>query len=193
MKKSIKKWFQIKNIENGIIELRNGKFCKVLEVYPINFSLKSESEQEAILYQYKNFLNICDFGVQILVESKKGNLDNHISIIEENIKKEESLETRKLMEEYIKMIREESLKNAISKKFFIVFFSKLEKGKIKEHILLELNEKTLKIKEALGKCGNDVKDFNENNRELINIIYTYLNPMTSKVQTIKEVDYEYKK
>ena len=193
MKKSIKKWIQIKNIENGIIELKNGKFCKVLEVYPINFSLKSEGEQEAILYQYKNFLNICDFDVQILVESKKGNLDNHISIIEENIKKEESLETKKLMEEYINMIREESLKNAISKKFFIVFFSKLEKGKLREHILLELNEKTLKIKESLGKCGNDVKEFNKNNRELINLIYTYLNPSISKIQLIKEVDYEYKK
>ncbi len=193
MQKAIKSWFLIKKIENGIIELKNGKLCKVLEVYPVNFSLKSKSEQESILYQYKNFLSVCDFDIQILVQSKKGNLDNHISVIEENIKKEKSLETKKLMQEYINMIKKESLKNAISKKFFIIFFVVQDKKGYKEHCILELNEKALKIKETLDKCGNYVKDFDENNKELINMIYTYLNPITSDIQRLKEVDYEYKK
>ena len=193
MQKAIKSWFLIKKFENGIIELKNGKLCKVLEVYPVNFSLKSKSEQESILYQYKNFLSVCDFDIQILVQSKKGNLDNHISVIEENIKKEKSLETKKLMQEYINMIKKESLKNAISKKFFIIFFVTQDKKGYKEHCILELNEKALKIKETLGKCGNYVKDFYEDNKELINMIYTYLNPITSDIQRLKEVDYEYKK
>lgn len=193
MQKAIKSWFLIKKIENGIIELKNGKLCKVLEVYPVNFSLKSKSEQESILYQYKNFLSVCDFDIQILVQSKKGNLDNHISVIEENIKKEKSLETKKLMQEYINMIKKESLKNAISKKFFIIFFVTQDKKGYKEHCILELNEKALKIKETLDKCGNYVKDFDEDNKELINMIYTYLNPITSDIQRLKEVDYEYKK
>ncbi len=193
MQKAIKSWFLIKKIENGIIELKNGKLCKVLEVYPVNFSLKSKSEQESILYQYKNFLSVCDFNIQILVQSKKGNLDNHISVIEENIKKEKSLETKKLMQEYINMIKKESLKNAISKKFFIIFFVVQDKKGYKEHCILELNEKALKIKETLDKCGNYVKDFDEDNKELINMIYTYLNPITSDIQRLKEVDYEYKK
>lgn len=193
MQKAIKSWFLIKKIENGVIELKNGKLCKVLEVYPVNFSLKSKSEQESILYQYKNFLSVCDFDIQILVQSKKGNLDNHISVIEENIKKEKSLETKKLMQEYINMIKKESLKNAISKKFFVIFFVAQDKKGYKEHSILELNEKALKIKEALDKCGNYVKDFDEDNKELINMIYTYLNPITSDIQRLKEVDYEYKK
>jgi hypothetical protein len=193
MQKAIKSWFLIKKIENGIIELKNGKLCKVLEVYPVNFSLKSKSEQESILYQYKNFLSVCDFDIQILVQSKKGNLDNHISVIEENIKKEKSLETKKLMQEYINMIKKESLKNAISKKFFIIFFVVQDKKGYKEHCILELNEKALKIKETLDKCGNYVKDFDEDNKELINMIYTYLNPITSDIQRLREVDYEYKK
>lgn len=193
MQKAIKSWFLIKKIENGIIELKNGKLCKVLEVYPVNFSLKSKSEQESILYQYKNFLSVCDFDIQILVQSKKGNLDNHIFAIEENIKKEKSLETKKLMQEYINMIKKESLKNAISKKFFVIFFVAQEKKGYKEHGILELNGKALKIKETLGKCGNYVKDFSEDNKELINMIYTYLNPITSDIQRLKEVEYEYKK
>ena len=193
MQKAVKSWFLIKKIENGVIELKNGKLCKVLEVYPVNFALKSKIEQESILYQYKNFLSVCDFDIQILVQSKKGNLDNHIAVIEENMKKEKSLETKELMQEYINMIKKESLKNAISKRFFIIFFSTQDKKGYKEHCILELNEKALKIKETLDKCGNYVKDFDEDNKELINMIYTYLNPITSDIQRLREVDYEYKK
>jgi hypothetical protein len=55
MRKSVKTWFKIKNITNGIIELKDGGVCKLLEVQPINFSLKSEVEQESILYNYKHY------------------------------------------------------------------------------------------------------------------------------------------
>ena len=52
MRKSIKNWFPIKNIEDGIIHTKNKTFCKIIEVCPINFELKSKKEQENILYKY---------------------------------------------------------------------------------------------------------------------------------------------
>ena len=42
--KSIKNWFPIKSIEDGIIKTKTGKYCKVLEVYPVNFELKSSKK-----------------------------------------------------------------------------------------------------------------------------------------------------
>ena len=193
MRKSIKTWLGIKNIEKGIIELKDGRFCKVIEVYPINFSLKSRSEQESILYGYKNFLNTCDFDIQILVQSKKGNLDSHIMKIEENMKLEDDEKIKKLMREYINMIKNETLKSAITKRFFIIFSSG-SKGKVlaKDQALVELQERALKVKSAISKCGNDVKEFDKNNDELVSIIYTYMNPTTSNIQSFKEFNYEYK-
>ena len=110
MQKSVKTWFQIKNVENGVIELKDGRFCKAVEVLPINFSLKSFSEQESILYSYKNFLNTCNFNIQILVQSKKGNLDSHISKIEKSMKFENNEKLINLVNEYINMIKTETLK-----------------------------------------------------------------------------------
>jgi len=193
MRKSIKAWVKIKNIENGVIEMKDGTFCKVVEVYPINFSLKSLSEQESILYAYKNFLNTCDFNIQILVQSKKGNLDGHITKIEKNIKCEKEEKIKNLMREYINMIKNETLKSALTKRFFIVFSSETnDKVKGKEQAVTILREKSLKIKTSLERCGNTVKEFDEENAELIDIIYTYLNPTTSKIQNFKEFNYEYK-
>lgn len=193
MYKSVKTWLPIKNIFDGIIETKDKRFCKVLEVYPINFSLKSLEEQENILYQYKNFLNSCDFDIQILVQSRRKDLDSHILQVKSNIEKETDEKVIKLMNRYVNMVKEEVVKSAITKRFFIIFFSDLKKDRqAKEHALQELREKTLKIKNTLNSCGNDIKDFESNNKELIDIIYTFMNPNTSEVQKIKEISYEYK-
>jgi len=40
MRKSIKSWFPIKNINSGIIENKKGEYLKILEILPINFELK---------------------------------------------------------------------------------------------------------------------------------------------------------
>lgn len=173
--------------------MKDGRFCKVIEVYPINFSLKSKAEQEDILYKYKTFLNACNFDIQILVQSRKGNLDNHILKVEESIEKEEDKKIVNLMHEYIEMIRNETLKSAITKRFFIVFSTENVKKRLsEEQALIELQEKTVKVKNTLSKCGNSIKDFNENNDELVDVIYTYMNPITSQIQNFKEFSYEYK-
>jgi len=193
MRKSVKSYFPIRNIENGIIETKDGRFCKVLEIYPINFELKSLSEQEDILYQYKNFLNTCNFDIQILVQSRRKDLDNHILQIERNIEKEGNEKIINLMRKYINMIKSEVLKSAITKRYFVVFSSGvLSRNLSKEQALIDLEEKTLKVKNTLSICGNDIKEFNKNNKELINILYTYMNPITSEIQNFKEFNYEYK-
>lgn len=189
MKKSVKSWMPIKSIESGIVELKSGGFCKAVEIYPINFSLKSLSEQKGILYQYKSFLNVCNFDIQILFQSKRGNLDMHIENIEKNMKNEIG-NMRELMKMYVDMVREETLKNAIKKQFFIIFYSK---EKERERAIADLQEKSLKIKSAIVKCGNGFREFDNLNDELAEVIYTYMNPVTSEMQKMKRFDYEYKK
>lgn len=181
MIRSIKSWFPIKRIENGVILLKSGKYCKILEVCPINFTLKAIKEQEEILYKYKTFLNSCDFDVQILVQSKRANLDSHIKKIEERMEREGNEKVKALMNDYINMVKNEVIKSTITKKFYIIFLS--SKGTLtKEQAILELMEKTVKIKNSLSKCGNSIKEFS--GKEIANILYTYMNLKTSKIQPL---------
>ena len=70
--KSVQEWIPLKKIlENGIIELKDNNYVKVIKIKPINFNLKSELEQEAILNSYKVFLKTCNFHFQILIQSNK--------------------------------------------------------------------------------------------------------------------------
>ena len=84
---SVQEWLPVDEIlENGIIKLKNKNYIKILKIIPINFELKSNLEKEAILNSYKIFLKTCNFDIQILIQSNKKDLSNHISKIKEKNK-----------------------------------------------------------------------------------------------------------
>lgn len=61
----------IAEIKDGVVVLRDGTLRAVLLVSSINFSLKSEDEQNAIIAGYVSFLNGIDFPLQIIAQSRK--------------------------------------------------------------------------------------------------------------------------
>ena len=185
----------IKNINSGIIENKKGEYLKILEILPINFELKSIEEKEAILYSYKTFLKTCSFDLQILIKSKKNDLEKHISNVFKNIE-EESLDTLKLLgNEYVKMVNEKTLKNTITRKFFVVFFAEINGNRklSRDMAVTDLNEKASKVKLTLEKCGNEVIDLSEDNFYIINNLYKELNRNISEIQSIGEDKYECQK
>lgn len=192
MRKSIKSWFPIKDIREGVIENKNGEFLKILEIIPINFELKSLEEKETILYSYKTFLKTCNFDMQILIKSKKNDLEKHIHNMLKNIESE-NLDTIKLLgKEYIKMVNEKAIKNTVTRKFFIVFFAQINGNrKIQRNMAItDLAEKTSKIKLTLEKCGNEVIDLADNNFYIINNLYKELNRNISEIEVMVKDIYE---
>lgn len=166
-------WIQIENIfQNGIIKLKNNKFIKILKIYPINFSLKSNLEKEAILNSYKIFLKTCNFDIQILVQSSKENLDKNIQIIKENAEKENKQFLNNLADEYFNFINKlNSTKNSSSKNFYIIISDNSNNS---ENLRFqELNEKYSKVKECLFRCGNIVQDLNSKSdvEKLFNVFF----------------------
>ena len=89
-KLTLQKWLPIKEInKEGVVKLKNNKLIKIIKVNPINYNLKSNLEKESILNSYKIFLKTCNFNIQILIQSNKEDLNNHISKIKTNLLKKE--------------------------------------------------------------------------------------------------------
>lgn len=173
-KKKTQDWIQIEKIfENGIIKLKNNKYLKIIKVNPINFSLKSNLEKEAILNSYKIFLKTCDFNIQILIQSCKENLNKNIEIIEENVKKENKKYLNMLAQDYFNLLKKfNSSKNSSSKNFYIIISEKSEKNEI--NIFQNLNDKYFKIKECLFRCGNTTEEYSNKN-EIVKLLNIFLN------------------
>ncbi len=86
-----------------------------------NFALKSTEEQEAILYQFQEFLNSLDFSCQIVVQSRKLNITGYI----DKLKDLSAKQTNELLKNQTSSYREfiESLVEGhtiMAKTFFVV-------------------------------------------------------------------------
>ena len=175
-KLSVQDWINIEEIlENGTIKLKNNKYVKILKIIPINFNLKSNLEKESILASYKIFLKTCNFDIQILIQINKENLQNNILNIKNNLNKENKKYLNEIAEDYIKFINKiNSLKNSSSKDFYIIISNEKSVENNEDIINDELNEKFLKIKECLTRCGNKVINLN-NKKEVQEIIFSFLN------------------
>lgn len=175
MKKSnsIQEWLPFERIlKNGIIKLKNNSYIKIIKIYPINFNLKSELEKEAILNSYKIFLKTCDFNFQILIQSKKEDLTNHIEKIKINSQNENNKFINNYLNEYINYIKEKNnLNKSASKNFYLIIKNKTENNE--ENIIQELNEKYFKIKDNLLRCGNLIFECDKN--EIKKILFSFFN------------------
>ncbi|MCK4520818.1 hypothetical protein KAT95_03045 [Candidatus Parcubacteria bacterium] len=120
-KSSTQDFLQIEQIREGVIILKNKLLRGVLMVSSLNFALKSDDEQSAIIYQFQNFLNSLDFSCQILVQSRRINITGYI----DKLKKLEKEQTDELLQIQTSGYREfiESLVKAgtiMNKNFFII-------------------------------------------------------------------------
>lgn len=158
---SIQKWIPIEKIlEKGIIKLKKNKYIKILKVNPINFNLKTQMEKESILNSYKIFLKTCNFDIQILIQSKKEDLTNHIEKIKINSQNENNKFINNYLNYYINYIKEKNnLNKSASKNFYLIIKNKTENNE--ENIIQELNEKYFKIKDGLSRCGNKIININK--------------------------------
>ncbi len=111
----------IKEVRDGIVILKDGGMRSVLLCSSLNFSLKSEDEKQAILFQFQDFLNSLDFSIEIVVQSRKLDIRPYIALLE----KQEKNQTNNLMKiqvrEYIEFIKNFTENtNIMTKNFFIV-------------------------------------------------------------------------
>ena len=175
-KLTVQQWLPIEKInENGIIKINKNKYVKILKIIPINYNLKSDLEKKTILNSYKILLKTCNFDIQILIQSNKEDLSQHILNIEKNIQKKENKYLKQLSENYIQFIQKLNYsRNSATKDFYLIITNeKIENFNSLEIIENDLKEKYFKIKECLTRCGNIVIECNK--EETKNILFSFFN------------------
>ncbi|MEK7598859.1 MAG: hypothetical protein AAB474_00170 [Patescibacteria group bacterium] len=111
----------IREIRDGIVITEDGNMHMVLMASSLNFALRSADEQEAITSQYQNFLNALDFSVQVMIQSRRLNIEPYL----ENLRAAEKNQINELLKiqtrEYIEFVRSfvETTK-IVRKSFYIV-------------------------------------------------------------------------
>lgn len=118
---SAKEFLAVDTIREDVIVLKEGGLRVVLMCSSLNFSLKSTDEQDAITYQYQNFLNSLDFPLQFVIHSRKLNIAPYIEALRARQKEEDNELLKIQINEYIDFITSfVDMTNIMSKTFYVV-------------------------------------------------------------------------
>ncbi len=111
----------IAQIRDDLVITKEGTFRSVLLVSSINFALKSQQEQDAIIYQFQNFINSLTGSIQIVVQSRQLDLNTYLQRLEDLAVNQTNELMRFQMVDYIDYVsRLITLANIMDKRFFVV-------------------------------------------------------------------------
>ncbi len=121
MPASAQQFLDIEEIRDGTIILPGRSIRGIMMISSMNFALKADDEQEAIIYQFQSFLNSLDFSIQVVIQSRHLNITGYL----DHLKNLEARQTNELLknqtEEYRRFVETMIKGGAIlSKNFFVV-------------------------------------------------------------------------
>lgn len=199
---------RIAEIRDGIAILNDGTMRATLMASSVNFALKSQDEQEAIIYAYQEFINSLDFPLQITISSRKMDITPYLEQVKVLRDKQTNDLLRLQMNEYINFIAElVKGSNIMSKTFLITIpfsvqqstkegafgkFSKGVKGAAGKHTLSdqEFEHNRAQLMQRVNQVAIGLQSFGLRlallqTQELLELYYTSYNPLTSRNQRLR--------
>ena len=194
--KAAQDFVPIREIRDGVIITDDGRMHMLLMASSINFALRSSDEQEAITAQYQNFLNALDFSVQIIIQSRRLNIEPYL----ETLRQAERAQPNDLLKiqtrEYIDFVRTfVSSTKIVAKNFYVVVSfvpptlelkrgllglfggggagPRVDDAKFEEY-RSQLWQRVETVSSALASTG--VRTAPLNTEELVELYYGYFNP-----------------
>lgn len=191
---------EFEKIREGTIILKDGSLRGIMMVSSLNFALKSEEEQNAILFAFQSFLNSLDFSIEILVQNRRLNITGYLDRLKELEQKQENELLRIQVGEYrnfIKSLVEEG--EILTKNFFVIvpFYptefpgakSKGKAGPLTEEKFqrarAQLWERMEFVALGLGRCG--LRCVPLNTSEIVELLWSLYHPQEAEVGYYPEI------
>lgn len=206
---STQQYLDIAEIRDGAVVMRDGSMRAVLLVSSINFALKSEEEQEATIQSYVSFLNYLDHPLQIVVQSRKLNIEKYLNDLSEREKKQTNELLRMQTADYQQFVKElVELGEIMSKRFYVIvpyspgadktksfldrlaaIFSPLSSLHLKEKKFRELKQELDKRTETVlsGLTNMGLSAVVLDTQALIELYYNSYNPEVAEQEKLAEV------
>lgn len=203
-------YLDIAEIKEDVVIMKDGTLRAVVLVSSINFALKAEVEQSALIAGYMELINSFQYPVQVVIQSRRLNMDKYLTSISEleRTQKNELLKTQmKSYREFVKQLLE--IGEIMTKRFYMVipffpyegkqksFFSKLKEAFIPGEVIRisrknfdeyknELQIRTGQVLGSLNSLGLNAVVLDT--QSLIELYYNAYNPTTSASQPLVDIN-----
>jgi len=169
----------VKAIRNGIIETTDGRYVKILEIEPINFLLRSSEEQFNVISSFASWLKISPARMQFKSITRKADSDKHIAMLREELESEDNAQCRRLGEEYIKLIHDVGSREALTRRFFLIYqYEPIGRAQINPdyaEIYSTIKTAAQNARAYFTQCGNNIVQPQDEDAFTAEILYMYFN------------------
>lgn len=173
----------IKSVQDGVLTMSNNECCSVIETSSINFELKSEAEQDALIENYQNFLNSLGKKLQIVIRIREIDLDNYLEDISNRAKEEDSEVWRSQLLSYARFVKSLVNVNKILSRNFFVVVSLENPQKNFEATREQLALRTEIVSRGIQRLGMHARALDS--LEILNLFYGFYNPNRAKFQPLE--------
>lgn len=192
----VQDFLPVREIRNGIIETTDDRYVKIIEILPINFLLRSSEEQYNIISSFATWLKISPMKLQFKSVSRKANSDKHVAMVREELSREENQQCRQLGEEYLRLIKDVGNKEALSRRFFLIFqyeppAGKRSSGESYADICGMIQTAVQNAKTYFMQCGNAIVQPEDEDAFTAEVLYMFFNrsscvnePFQSRVERV---------
>jgi hypothetical protein len=174
---STRQQIDIEGVRDGVLMLPHRKYRVALSVSSVNFELKSEDEQDAIIDTYESFLNSVGCPLQILIRTREIDMDKYLHETEEIYKTQ--------LQNYDEFIRSLITTNKILTRNFYVIVpydasSKIDFDSIREQLALRVDI----VQKGLARLGMQSHELSS--LEVLDLFYSFYNPEQAKLQPLTQ-------
>ena len=174
----VQDFLPIKNIAHGVIETKDGRFIKILEIEPINFMLRSDEEQYGIISSFASWLKISPVRLQFKSFTRKADSDKHIAMVRKELEQEENEACKKQGEGYIRFIKDVGNREALTRRFFLIFqYEEVHRGDNEEPGQIYSTMQTIEqnARAYFTQCGNNIVQPKDPDEATAEILYMFFN------------------
>ena len=184
----------VRDIRDGIVITKDGRFVKIMEFSPINFGLRSNSEQETIISQFASVLRTMPKAVQFKVLSRRTDVDQFVDKIKAEMGSETEEGCRRLQQDQMDLIRSVSSNQGVSRRFFVAFEYEekagLQRRPTFEQIASSLHREGRSIRSALEQCGNEQLSRDKDDEYTLSVLYEIMSRSEAEQRPFEDREYE---
>lgn len=178
---SARRQIDIKGVRDNVLILPDEHYRMVLQVSSINFELKSEAEQDALIEIYQSFLNSLACPLQVIVRVRETDMDRYLEDFQAKRAEEKQIVYRNQIDNYSQFVASlVSTNKILSRSFYVVvgFNGDGEFELIKEHLSLNVDI----VVKGLARLGMQCRQLSS--LEILDLFYSFYNPVQAKAQPI---------
>ena len=185
-------WLPFEKYVYGMIKLKDGRYIKILEISPQNFSLKKAKDQNQTIEAFSRWIKVAPISFQIKIITEKTDLTSLTEQLNEKTANETDPMVLQGKKDYVELVENLSQTESSSRRFFIIIeyegniYDGYKKSSDENQIFDDMSTAVRTISDYFLAMGNPIVEHDDEALFMEEFLYRFICKQSSFTETIKK-------